>query len=85
MGSVSFHAHYSSDGRLQNLEWFDFFQVDNLRLIRYNETVESEWEKNTRRVDVMSTEFDGKKSIITPEGVWHSKVSQYPYRSFRKN
>jgi len=41
-----------------------------LRLIRYNETVESEWEKNTRRVDVMSTEFDGKKSIITPEGVF---------------
>jgi len=41
-----------------------------LRLIRYNETVESEWEKNTRRIDVMSTEFDGKKSIITPEGVF---------------
>lgn len=41
-----------------------------MRLIRYNETVESEWEKNTRRVDVMSTEFDGKKSIITPEGVF---------------
>ena len=41
-----------------------------MRLIRYNETVESEWEKNTRRIDVMSTEFDGKKSIITPEGVF---------------